>query len=134
MIVELRSTTQAKVLMGNLWAKLKPALEAGKEFTLEIRPLTRTLDQNAKFHAMINDIAKQMGEAGSSWTLEDWKRLLIDQWAADTNRRIGSVVPSLDGHRVVQLGLQSAKFSVEDAGEFIEWLDAWAAQKGIEWR
>jgi len=134
MIVELRSTAQAKVLMSSLWAKLKPALDVGKEFTVEVRPLTRTLDQNAKFHAMIGDIAKQMSETGSSWTLEDWKRLLIDQWAADTNRRIGSVVPSLDGHRVVQLGLQSAKFSVEDAGEFIEWLDAWAAQKGIEWR
>jgi hypothetical protein len=134
MIVELRSPAQAKVFMERLWAKLKPALDVGKEFTVEVRPLTRTLDQNAKFHAMIGDVAKQMAEAGSSWTLEDWKRLLIDQWAADTNRRIGSVVPSLDGHRVVQLGLQSAKFSVEDAGEFIEWLDAWAAQKGIEWR
>jgi hypothetical protein len=134
MIVELRSPAQAKVFMERLWAKLKPALDVGKEFTVEVRPLTRTLDQNAKFHAMISDIAKQMGEAGSSWTLEDWKRLLIDQWAADTNRRIGSVVPSLDGHRVVQLGLQSKRFSVEEASEFIEWLEAWAAYNSIEWR
>lgn len=133
-MMELRSPAQAKVVMERLWAKLKPALEAGKEFTVEIKPLTRTLDQNAKFHAMIGDIAKQMAEAGSSWTVEDWKRLLIDQFAADTDRRIGSVVPSLDGQRVVQLGLQSKRFSVEEASEFIEWLEAWAAQKGIEWR
>jgi hypothetical protein len=134
MIVELRSPAQAKVFMERLWAKLKPALDVGKEFTVEVRPLTRTLDQNAKFHAMIGDIAKQMGEAGSSWTVEDWKRLLIDQFAADTDRRIGSVVPSLDGQRVVQLGLQSKKFSVEEASEFIEWLEAWAAYNGVEWR
>lgn len=120
--------------MERLWAKLKPALEAGKEFTVEIKPLNRTLDQNAKFHAMIGDIAQQMGQAGSSWTVEDWKRLLIDQFAADTDRRIGSVVPSLDGQRVVQLGLQSKKFSVEEASEFIEWLEAWAAYNSIEWR
>jgi len=132
--MELRSPAQAKVVMERLWAKLKPALEAGKEFTVEIKPLNRTLDQNAKFHAMIGDIAQQMGQAGSSWTVEDWKRLLIDQFAADTDRRIGSVVPSLDGQRVVQLGLQSKKFSVEEASEFIEWLEAWAAYNGIEWR
>lgn len=132
MIFDLETVPQARVALGTLWAKLKPALEAGKACQLELRPLKRTLDQNAKFHAMIGQIADQMGEAGSSWTVEDWKRLLIDQWASDTNRRIGSVVPSLDGQRVVQLGLQSAKFSVADATEFIEWLDAWAAQKGIE--
>jgi len=132
--MELRSPAQAKVVMERLWAKLKPALEAGKEFTVEIKPLNRTLDQNAKFHAMIGDIAQQMGQAGSSWTVEDWKRLLIDQFAADTDRRIGSVVPSLDGQRVVQLGLQSKKFSVEEASEFIEWLEAWAAYNSIEWR
>jgi hypothetical protein len=39
---------------------------------------------------------------------------------------------SLDGERVVQLGWQSHKFSVEDASEFIEWLYAWSVQQGIE--
>lgn len=132
MIFDLETPAQAKVALTTLWTKIKPVLEAGKGCQIEVRPLKRTLDQNAKFHAMIGQIAEQMGAAGSSWTVEDWKRLLIDQWASDTNRRIGSVVPSLDGQRVVQLGLQSAKFSVADATEFIEWLDAWAAQKGIE--
>ena len=132
MIFDLETPAQAKIALTTLWSKLKPALEAGKACQIEVRPLKRTLDQNAKYHAMIGQIADQMGQAGSSWTAEDWKRLLIDQWASDTDRRIGSVVPSLDGQRVVQLGLQSAKFSVADATEFIEWLDAWAAQKGIE--
>ena len=46
--------------------------------------------------------------------------------------KIGRVAPSLDGQRVVQLGFQSHKFTVEDASEFIEWLYAWAAEKGLE--
>jgi hypothetical protein len=132
MIFDLETPAQARVALTTIWTKLKPALEVGKGCQIEVRPLKRTFYQNAKFHAMIYHIANQMSEAGSTWSDEDWKRLLIDQWASDTNRRIGSVVPSLDGQRVVQLGLQSAKFSVADATEFIEWLDAWAAQKGIE--
>jgi hypothetical protein len=47
-------------------------------------------------------------------------------------RKIGKVAPSLDGERVVQLGLQSHKFTVEEGSEFIEWLLAWMADKGIE--
>jgi hypothetical protein len=33
---------------------------------------------------------------------------------------------------VVQLGLQSHKFTVEDSSEFIEFLIAWATNKGID--
>jgi hypothetical protein len=45
---------------------------------------------------------------------------------------VGKVAPSLDGERVVQLGLQSHKFTKEEGSEFIEWLLAWMADKGIE--
>ena len=58
--------------------------------------------------------------------------IIIDQWAHESNRKIGKVAPSLDGERVVQLGLQSHKFSIEDGSEFIEWLISWAAQKEID--
>ena len=132
MIYELHNAQQAKVLMDNIWPEVKNNLMAGHKMRLEIKRATRSSDQNDMFHAIIHQIYLAMRVAGSTWTADDWKRLLIDQWASDTNRRIGSVVPSLDGQRVVQLGLQSAKFSVADATEFIEWLDAWAAQKGIE--
>jgi hypothetical protein len=84
------------------------------------------------FHGIIHKIYIAMKGAGSKWTADDWKRLLIDQWAHETNRKIGKVAPSLDGERVVQLGLQSHKFSIEDGSEFIEWLMSWAAQKGVD--
>jgi hypothetical protein len=81
---------------------------------------------------MIGIIGADMREVGSKWTDDDWKRLLIDQWAHETGRKLGRVAPSLDSERVVQLGFQSKKFTVEDAGEFIEWLYAWAIEKQIE--
>lgn len=132
MIYELFSPEQAKILLGRLWPDIKTNLAAGNKMRLELKPMTRSLDQNAKFHAMISQIGAMMRTAGSTWSDDDWKRLLIDQWAHETNRKIGRVAPSLDGERVVQLGWQSRKFSTADASEFIEWLYAWSVEKGIE--
>ena len=73
-----------------------------------------------------------MAGAGSKWDADDWKRLLIDQWAKDSGLAKGAVVPSLDGERVVQLGIQSRDFSKEQAASFIEWLQFFAADKGID--
>jgi len=100
--------------------------------TIEIKQSKRSVEQNAMFHGIITKISKQMKSAGSTWTADDWKRLLIDQWANDTNRKIGKVCPSLDGERIVQLGLQSYEFTTTESSDFIEFLLAWSAQKGID--
>jgi hypothetical protein len=121
-----------KEMMTVVWPMLKSMLMAGHRMTIEIKQSKRSVEQNAMFHSLIDKIAKQMAAAGSTWTPDDWKRLLVDQWAHDTNRKIGKIAPSLDGERVVQLGLQSHKFTVEEGSEFIEWLLAWMAEKGIE--
>jgi hypothetical protein len=105
---------------------------AGQKLRIEIKQSRRSAEQNDMFHGIIHKIYIVMKGAGSKWTADDWKRLLIDQWAHETNRKIGKVAPSLDGERVVQLGLQSHKFTIEDGSEFIEWLLAWSANKGIE--
>lgn len=132
MIVHLNNPHQASEVMKNVWPKVKEALEAGRRMRLEIKQARRSTDQNDMFHVLIYKIATQMKNVGSTWSTEDWKRLLIDQWAHETNRKLGKVAPSLDHERVVQLGIQSHKFTVEEGSEFIEWLLAWMAQKGIE--
>jgi hypothetical protein len=132
MNITLYSPQQAHTVLKDLWPKIKETLQAGKKLRLELKRSTRSSDQNAMFHSLIDLIAKQMKAAGSAWSSDDWKRLLIDQWAHETGRKIGKVAPSLDGERVVQLGLQSHKFTVEEGSEFIEWLMAWMAEKGIE--
>jgi hypothetical protein len=84
------------------------------------------------YHALIGKIAKQAQHQGAQWDAESWKRFLVDQWANDTGRKPGRVAPSLDGQRVVQLGIQTRKFSKEDSAEFIEFLFAWANNSGID--
>jgi len=132
MNITLHSPQQAHSVLKDLWPKIKESLQAGKRLRLEVKRSTRSSDQNAMFHSLIGLVAKQMKAAGSTWSSDDWKRLLIDQWAHETGRKIGKVAPSLDGERIVQLGLQSHKFTVEEGSEFIEWLMAWMAEKGIE--
>jgi hypothetical protein len=100
----------------------------------------RSLDQNAKIHAMIGDIAKQRPVfMGQKFDADDWKRLLIDAFAKvmrDMGTPLhhdGRVVPSLDGQRVVQLGIQSSGMYVGEMSQFIEFLYAWGAERGIVW-
>jgi hypothetical protein len=132
MNITLYSPEQAHIVLKDLWPKIKETLQTGKKLRLEVKRSTRSSDQNAMFHSLIDLVAKQMKAAGSAWSSDDWKRLLIDQWAHETGRKIGKVAPSLDGERVVQLGLQSHKFTVDEGSEFIEWLMAWMAEKGIQ--
>ena len=71
------------------------------------------------------------------------KRLLIDQFKRDTLNdpdyselwaKMGAVdmAPALDGSGVVMLGAQSRKFPKKLAIGFIEWLEAFGAQHGVE--
>ena len=132
MKITLHNTQQAHQVVTDIYQKMKPHFMGGKKFTLEVTSETRSQPQNEMYHAIIGQIAKQAEHAGAKWDGESWKRFLIDQWASETGRSAGKVAPSLDGQRVVQLGLQSRKFNKADASEFTEWLICWATDKGFE--
>jgi hypothetical protein len=128
---KLSSATQAHQLILSLWRTLKPALESGRRFKLTITEWTRSNEQNAAYHKIIGQIAEQAEHLGAKWDAEDWKRFLLNQFAKDTGRSSGRIVPSLDGSGIVQLDILSRKLSVADATEFIDWLQAWAAENGV---
>ena len=94
---------------------------------------TRSDQQNKLMHSIIGQIAKQATLHGSRWTAESWKRYLIDQWAHENGESasVSKVMPSIDGLRVVQLGLQSRRFTKEQAISFTEWLLYWANTNGV---
>lgn len=102
-------------------------------------PPKKSRDQEAKYHAMFADIAKQCDFMGQKWCADDWKRLLVDAFAramqqAGTPLRYGGrIVPSLGGDGFVQLGIQTRKFLKSEASEFIEFLYAWGAEKCVQW-
>jgi hypothetical protein len=131
MIIQLTSTEQAKTSIRLHWDKITKALDAGKHLTMEIKLVSKTREQEEKYHAMIGDIAKQAQHMGAKWSAEDWKRLLVDQYLREVENIQGKVVPNLDGSGIVQLGFQTRNFTKEMANEFIEWLYSWSANNGI---
>ena len=132
MIYSLENSKDAHALILSLWSKIKVALDSGKRLTFEIKAESKSRDQEEMYHSLIGKIAKQAEHQGARWDVESWKRFLVDQWAHDSGMRLGRVVPSLDGERIVQLGIQTRKFTKEQGTEFIEFLFAWSAQNGID--
>jgi hypothetical protein len=118
--------------MKSIWPKVKDALAAGRKLTLEIKPASKSRDQEEKYHAIIGDIAKQAQHMGAKWSAEDWKRMLVWQYCKDNQLDCGKVVPSLDMTGIVQLGMQTRKFTKEEASEFVSFLICWCDQNGIE--
>jgi len=112
---------------------VRQLLEAGKSVRLRIdeRQCTRTLEQNDKFHAVCNDIAKQYQWAGQWIDTEGWKRLLVDAWARTEGKTQGRVVPSLDGQSVVNLGIQTRRMKVADMADLIAFAEAWAVDHDV---
>jgi len=131
LIFRLQTPEQASALMNSIWPKVKDSLRAGKLLRMEIKPESKSRDQEEKYHAMIGEIANQAQHLGAKWSAEDWKRLLIDLFAKETGLQGGKIIPSLDGSGIVQLGLQTRNFTKEQAMEFISFLDAWGAQHEI---
>ena len=128
----LDDEAQAASLMRNIWPKVKDALAAGRNLTLEIKPASKSRDQEEKYHAIIGDISKQAQHMGAKWSPEDWKRLLVDQYIKYQGLSGAMIVPNLDGTGIVQLGFQTRKFTKEQASEFVAFLICWCDQNGIE--
>lgn len=113
--------------------------EAPEGWRVTVRPQAKRRAQEERYHAMVGDFAKQWEFAGQKWHRDDMKRLLVDAFA-EAMRQAGTplhhdgrVVPSLDGRRVVQLGIQTSDFYVKEASDFIAYLFAFGEEKGIQW-
>lgn len=111
--------------------------DAPEGFMVVISEPVKKRIQEEKYHAMIGDISKQCEHIGRKWDLDDMKRLLVDEFAEEM-RLAGTplhhdsrVTPSLDGKRIVQLGIQTREFRVKEAAQFIEYLYAFGAERGV---
>jgi hypothetical protein len=89
-------------------------------YIVKVAPPTRSLDQNAKFHAICQDLARsQMRWAGARRTLDEWKALLISGHAVATQHG-GEVIPGIE-NEFVAIRESSASMSVSRAASLIEY-------------
>ena len=132
MKISIKDSATGLIQIRAVWEKMKVALDKGVALTVEVQRENRTLDQNAMYHSIIHQIAKQARHLGSSWDAESWKRLLVDAYTKEQwSESSGQVIPNLTGDGIVQLGLQTRKFTKQQASEFTEWLMAWCAHNGV---
>ena len=89
----------------------------------------RTQDHNARFHAMVRDIARQVEWAGEKLGEEDWKRLLL---AAKFGQK---VVPNpLTGIGFVVMNeRRSRSLTNAEMEELLGELEAFGAERGVDW-
>ena len=118
-------------------------INEGKGFVLEIKDLTKTRDQENKYHAQIRDIAEQTTLYGKVLNEESWKRLLVDAFKHDTKddpeladewKKFGELqlFPALNHAGFVAVGEQTRAFSSKLAAAFIEWLYVYGAEHDVD--
>ncbi len=108
---------------------LSAPLDKDKPVTLRISDYKRNVEQNAKFHAMLADIARQVEWCGRQLKTEQWKVLLISGHAVATKQQ-ADVVPGLEGE-FVNIRESSAEMSVGRMSSLIEYTIAWAVGQGV---
>ncbi len=101
-------------------------LSAPEGYVVEIKEKTRSLEQNARLWAMLNEISRQVEWYGRKLTSEDWKHV----FSAALKKQ--DVVPNLDGTGFVILGLSTSKMSKKELGDLMELISAFGADKGVE--
>lgn len=126
-------------------AACREILAAPEGHVVTLSEPVKKREQEEKYHAMIGDIAKQCTFMNRKWSGEEWKRLLIDAYVrvARDNAKAegkpdpfsgqGEIVPALEGGGFVQLGIQSRRFKVKQAAEFIEYLLDYGENQLVVW-
>lgn len=89
---------------------------------------TRTLEQNARLWAYLDDVATQVVWHGRKLNSEQWKHI----FSAALKRQ--EVVPNLDGDGFVVLALSTSKMTKREMSDMLELIAAFGSQKGITWR
>lgn len=106
-------------------------LAAPENYRVEIKPRTRSLDQNAKLHAMIGFIAENLPWCGKNQTTETWKRLLTAAWLRARGESI-ELLPAIDGHGIDVVFRHTSTLTIPEVSELIEFIYAWATEQNIE--
>jgi hypothetical protein len=108
---------------------INAVLNAPTGFLVIIQPDTRTLQQNALFHAVCGDVAKQAEFLNRRLNLHQWKVLFISGHAMATG--LGAdVVPGLEGE-FVNIRESSAQMGVKRMTSLIEYTHAYCAGNDI---
>lgn len=100
-----------------------------KPLVVSIRPITRTLEQNSKLHAMLSDIAKQCEFQGKRRNIDTWKAIFVSAHKIATGGQAEMAI-GLEGE-VINLRESTAQMGVKRLASLITYIEAWGIQNGV---
>lgn len=109
---------------------------AGGPVVITLGRVSRGIQSNAKFHAMIGDIHRQCFRGHSA---NGVKAVLVNQFALEMAelgeplRHPGETAWDWKHQQAVYVRPSTTDFTKAEAGKFIEWLYATGAELGVEW-
>lgn len=128
--VDLINPQQAhQVLANTVWPAIKAHLMAGTQMVLEVRGMTRTLEQNRMLHSILKDLSEQVKWFDRHLTPEGWKHLL-------TGHLNGvDLVPNFNGTGFVSLtkGKSTSSMTKREMSDLYELAWSFGSERGVKW-
>ena len=122
--LRLWEPVQAHKQLREAWLHIKAWLMAGHRLVVEIKPETRSLEQNNRLWAMLEEISQQVDWYGQKLTAAEWK----DVFSAAMKK--SKVVPGIDGGFVV-CGQSTSRMTRAEMSEMQTLMEAFGADKGV---
>lgn len=131
--IEYTVDIQERLPIALKWVQQKvlEGLRTGKPVVVRLGRERRNLEMNAKFHAMLGDVARQVEYMGKKRTVDQWKVLFVSAHAIATGKG-ADVIPGLEGE-FVNIRESTASMSKKRIASLIEYVYAWGADNGIAW-
>ena len=104
--------------------------EAPEGYCVDIKPVKRTLEQNALLHSLLTKISVSLEWAGQRRDVETWKRLLTAAWCRARGEPI-EMLPAIDGNGVDIVFRRTSELTKNEMIELIEYIMAWASDHDI---
>ena len=93
---------------------------------------TRTLEANARLHAMLTDISRQAKYMGKPRSVEVWKGIFVSGWAIATGQS-PEIIPGLE-NEFISIRESTATMSGKRLASVMEYVEAWAINEGVRFR
>ncbi len=93
-------------------------------YVVEVKPKTRSLEQNSRLWAMLSDVSRQVNWHGRFLTPENWK----DIFTASLKKQ--DVAPGIEGGFVV-LGSSTSSMTVKEMVDLQELINAFGIENDV---
>lgn len=107
-------------------------LTAPDGYVVEIKPPTRTGEQNSLLHGQLGDIARQVEWYNQKFKPLVWKRLTTYSYLREVNES-PLLIPALDNNGMDVIYEKTSTMSIKQMAGLIEWNFSFGAEHNVEW-